>query len=73
LQQYFFTQNLQSLTVSKEKLLKTLLYEKGALKMLVKLTPGLMIDGVFLLYLSDTKPKILIVVLFWGGSLRRIF
>jgi len=34
----FFCQKIQSQTVSKEKLLKTLLYEKVALKMLMKLT-----------------------------------
>jgi len=34
-----FAKNLQGQTVTREKLHKTLLYEKGASKMLMKLTP----------------------------------
>jgi len=37
--QIVFHQNLQSQTVIREKLRKTLQYEKAACKMLVKLTP----------------------------------
>jgi len=37
--QYSFAKKSQSQTVIREKLRKTLLYEKAALKMFVKLTP----------------------------------
>jgi len=36
----FLLQKIQSQSVIREKLPKTLSYEKGVLKMLVKLTPG---------------------------------
>jgi hypothetical protein len=39
LQQYHFAKNLQSQTVIREKLHKTLLYKKAVCKMLLKSTP----------------------------------
>jgi len=44
LRQYTFAKKTQSQTVIREKLRKALLYEKGARKMSMKLTPGLILD-----------------------------
>jgi len=52
LQQYSCTKSLQSQTVTREKLRKTLLYKKGTHKMLMKLTPGV-------LSLSLSEPRCL--------------
>jgi hypothetical protein len=52
LQQYSCTKSLQSKTVTREKLRKTLSYEKGTHKMLMKLTPGV-------LSLSLSEPRCL--------------
>jgi len=64
---------LQSQTVSRVKLCKTVLYKKAACKMLVKLTPGwhLLLQipcaGVFA-YCTDGMLKL---TLGWGEMLRR--
>jgi len=47
LRQYSFSKKLQSQTVIREKLRKTLLHEKAALKMLGRLTPCLSGNPVF--------------------------
>jgi len=44
--QFSFTKKLQSQTVSREKLRKSLFIEKAAKKMLEKLTPGQVVGGV---------------------------
>jgi hypothetical protein len=55
LRQYFCARKLQSQTVTREKLCKTLLYEKDKLKMLMKLTPRVNFINIFVP--KNTEPN----------------
>jgi len=57
---YYFTIKLQRLTVSREKLRKTLSFKKDTNKMLVKLTPGLLLHRQIFQKMmgSETEKKI---------------
>jgi hypothetical protein len=57
LRQYPFAKKLQSQTVSREKLCKTLLYEKAASKLLVQLTPGVDFTNGLPSAFTHTDPK----------------
>ena len=52
-----FDKKLQTLTVSTEKLQKTLLYEKAGRKMLVKLTPGVNSTNILQAAFTRADPK----------------